>query len=129
MGLNFLAAQGSYAFATSAASGVSALALSYAFPNGLDSLVGGTFVLCVRNTSPTDPVHVEMRSLWTDMNNVSVTTTLGVAFSGTSAVTIQKLVLVNSGESIAIPYSNIVGSAVRVVMLNAIIGTSSIGAS
>ncbi len=122
-----LAAQGSYAMGASAASGASALALSYALMTGMQNLMGNAFVLTVANASPTDPMHVEIRSIWTDKNSVSQTTTLGVGFSGASAVTIQKLVLVGSSESIAIPYTNIVGSAIRVMLLNAISGTGAGG--
>ena len=128
-GMNMLAAQGSYAFGASAASGVSITAVSYTLPNGMDALVAGSMVLCVANVHTADPVHIQMRSLWTDMNGVSQTTTLGVALSGTSAPTLQKLVWVGSSESIAIPYTNVVGSAVLVVVMNAISGTAGTGAS
>ena len=128
-GMNMLAALGSYAFGASAASGVSLTAISYTFPNGLDTLLAGSMVLCIKNTHTADPVHVEMRSIWTDVNGVSQTTTIGVALSGTSAPTIQKLIWVGSSEGVVIPYTNIVGSALKVVVLNAISGTAGTGAS
>lgn len=128
-GMNLLAAQGTYALGASAASGVSAVALSYTLPNGLRSMMGGAVVLCVMNNHPTDAVHVQLRSIWTDMNGVSQTSVLGVGFSGTSAMTVQKMVLVASSESITIPYTNVIGSALQVVVLNAQAGVSSLGAS
>ena len=124
-GMNILAAQGFFSMAASAASGYSSLALSYTFPRGIGSLVGGSVVICIKNMSTTDPVHMEVRSLWTDMQGVSQTTTLGLGFSGASALTVQKLALVNSSESVAFPYTNIIGSALQVIVMNAISGTSS----
>ena len=128
-GMNMLAARGSYALGASAASGASAIALSYALPMGMNALVGGSLVLCVTNVHATDPVHVQLRSQWTDMNNASQSTHLGLALSGTSAVTMQTLTWVGSNASIAIPYTNVVGSAVQVIIMNAVAGTSSLGAS
>lgn len=128
-GMNMLMARGSYALGASAASGASAVALSYALPMGINAIVGGSLVLCVANAHPTDPVHIQLRSQWTDINNVSQSTHLGLALSGASAVTTQTLTWVGSNESIAVPYTNIIGSALQVVVMNAIAGTSSLGAS
>ena len=128
-GMNMLMARGSYTMANSAASGASAIALSYTLPMGVNALAGGSIVLCITNTHATDPVHVQLRSQWTDINNVSQSTHLGLALSGTSAVTTQTLVWVGSNASIAVPYTNVIGSAVQVVVMNAIAGTTSLGAS
>ena len=128
-GMNMLAAQGSYALGASAASGASAIAVSYMLPMGRQALIGGSLVLCIANVHATDPVHVQLRSQWTDVNGTSQSTHLGIGVSGTSAVTMQTLIWVGSNASIAVPYANVVGSAVQVVVMNAVAGTNSVGAS
>ena len=125
-GMNMLAAQGFFSIVSSATSGTSSLAVSYPFSKGMGSLMAGAIVICIKNSSSADPVHMEARTVWTDMQGVSQVTTLGVGFSGASAVTIQKLTLVASGESIAVPYTNVVGSALQVWVMNAASTTSSV---
>ena len=128
-GMNMLAARGAFSMITSAASGYSCMAISYTFPGGLEGYVGGTVLVAVRNMSVTEAVHVELRSTWTDLAGVSQVATLGLGLSGTSALTIQKIGLVGSNDGGVFPYTNVVGSALQVIILNAQSGVSAIGTS
>lgn len=112
----------SYALSAGGTCGFSLVALSYALSAPHD-FAPGTVVVCLTNESTTAPLHVEVRSQWTDMASTVRTTPLTVArvsnslgFGGTSSVQAQTLTLLASGQDATLPFQFWAGSMIQVVV-------------
>ena len=133
--VNSLLASVSYAMAPAGASGFSTLALSYVLSAPNDFWPANTFCVGVVNTQTVAPLHVELRTTWTDINGVSQTTPLTVGrvsntqTYGGSALYAQTLTLLLSGQNAIVPYDNIIGSAIQVWLLAASTTATNQGAS
>jgi hypothetical protein len=120
-------ATASYAFLSAGGTcGASLLALSYAYQGIMDyGAPGGMFTVAITNAASTAPLHVEVRTTWTDLRGVSQTTPVPVGrpsntqtFGG-SALATQTLTLLLSGQGGLLTYEHVAGSALQVWILTA----------
>lgn len=123
--VNSRLALASYVMSAAGASGASLMVLSYAMPAPNDLWGGNVFTVHLTNAAPTAPLHVQMRTTWTDMNGTSQTTPVTLGFVsntqtfGGSALYAQTLAFLVSGQGAVIPFGNVTGSAVQVWLLAA----------
>ena len=133
--VNSVLATESYVMSPGGASGYSLLAISYPMSSPNDFWVDNTFCVALTNTQTVAPIHVEIRGTWTDMNGVSQTTAMPVGFPsntqtyGGSAVALQTLTLLLSGQNATIPINNVIGSGLQVWLLAASTTATNQGAS
>ena len=116
----------SYALSAGGACGFSLVALSYLMSAPQD-FTPGTVVVAVTNDSTTGPIHVQVRTTWTDQNSAVQTVPLTVdyvsnaaTFGGVaSTVAPRSVVLLLSGIGAVLPFQFYTGSALQVVILAA----------
>lgn len=133
--VNALLASVSYVMSPGGASGYSLMALSCPISVSQDFWSENTYCIAVTNTVTTSPMHVEVRATWTDLNGVSQTTAIPTAkvsnfqgFGG-SAIALQTLTLLLSGQNAVIPIDYVIGSAVQVWLLAASTTATNVGPS
>jgi hypothetical protein len=105
------------------ACGASLMLLSHPLSTYNDFMPLRSVMVGVTNANSTLPVHIELRTVWTDINSALQTTPVVMervsntnAFGG-SAFVAQSLLLLQSGNGAMVPYPVLAGSAMQVWMM------------